>query len=158
MHASHRSLHVLKPETVRISVVLAVFLPLWIVWAWSLGLIRIGAEPVITGQAPVFEQATALDPSALSFCFGKDYTGNLTLHRANSPPQPPQTLRFRNRVLRMVVDISAQGPSGSVVRVFKFSDAPLSRVHRLAIQSCIPENRLPVAGDPLNRDFYSGAE
>lgn len=148
----------MKPRSVIIGVVLAVFLPLWIGFAWTTGLIRIGAEPEITGQIPAFEQMTVRDPDALSFCFGKDYTGLLPLNRANSPPQPPQTTRFRNRLLHLVVDISAQSSNGSVVRVFKLNDTPLSPVHQRAIQSCIPENGLPVAGDPRSHEFYSSGE
>ncbi len=147
-----------KQRAIIVSVILAVFVPLWIGFAWMAGLIRIGAEPAIRSQAPVFEQASARDPGELNFCLGKDYSGRLTLHRANSPPEPAQTTRFRNRLQHMIVDVSAQVPNGSVVRVFKLNDRPLSRIHRLAIQSCIPENGLPVAGDPRNREFYSGDE
>lgn len=152
------SLHVLKPKVVIVAVFLVVVLPLWIAFAWTLGLIRIGTEPVIVGVAPVFEQSTARDRDELSFCLGKNYSGRLTLIGTNSPPQPPQTTRFRNRASHMVVDVSAQSPSGSVVRVFKLNGAPLAPVHRLAIQSCIPENGFPAAGDPRNRELYSGGE
>ncbi len=99
--------------------------------------------------SPVFEQATARDHDALSFCLGKNYSGRLTLNRANSPPQPPQITRFRNRTLHMVVDFSAQGANGSMVRVFNFNDTPLAIIHRLGSKAASSENGLPAVADPL---------
>lgn len=145
----------LKPRAVILGAFLVVVLPLWIGLAWALGLIRVGEEPVMT-RRPVFEQTTARSSDALSFCLAKDYAGRLSLSRANSPRQPPQTVRLRNRTLHLVVDVSPNGVSGSIVRVFKLNDASFAHVHQLAIQSCIPENGFPAAADPRNRDFYSG--
>jgi hypothetical protein len=147
---------VLKPKAAIVGVFFVMVVPLWIGLAWAVGLIRIGAEKIIAGQSPVFEQSTSQLSNVLSSCLRKNYSRRLNLTATNSPRQTPPTIRFRNRALHMIVDVSSQGANGSVVRVYKFNDTPLSPIHRLAIQSCIPENALPVSGDPRNRQFYSG--
>jgi len=58
----------------------------------------------------------------------------------------------------MFVDVEPYDSGGSVVRVYKLKDRPLADIHRLAIQSCIPENRLPNPSDPRNYQLYTGGE
>jgi hypothetical protein len=148
----------MKPTTAVILVFLGAVLPLWLFAIWSAGFIRFGAEPAITERAPAFEQATARDRDTLSYCLLKNYSNRLNLISADPPPQPTNTERLRNRALHMVVDVSLHGANGSIVRVYKINGKPLAPMHRLAIESCIPEFGHPAAGDPRNREYYSGAD
>jgi hypothetical protein len=124
---------------------------------WVAGFIRIGAESVNSAKL-VFEQLTARDVEAVGSCLAKDYSGGLTLTGANSPSQSSGIRRLRNRALHIVIDVSPNAMGGSVVRVFKRDGSSLSRAQRLAIESCIPENGLPPAGDPRNQEFYVRGE
>lgn len=137
-----------------IGIVALVAIPLWIGQAWLMGLFSLSTERSLDGISPAFEQTTNRDVESLSFCLGKNYSGRLALDHVRSPSSPTNALRYRNRSQHIVIDIFPSGDR-TRVRLYKLNGRALAAIHRKAVQSCMPENRFPAAGDPRNRDFYA---
>jgi len=133
----------LEPRRVIIGVFLVLLLPLWIFFGWATGFIQIGAEQKIRGHTPELELPSRRARDVLRLCLLKNHSGRLSLVSTKSPIGAPQTVRLRNRALHIVIDISSDRERGSIVRVYKFGDASLSPVHRLAIESCISSSAPP---------------
>ena len=143
----------LKPKAVIIGVFVCLVLPVWLFFAWALGLVPIGEERPLDGKTPTLVEQTQRDAESLSRCLWKDHSGWLPLTYAASPYRPPNARRLRNRMLQIVIDVVPRG-AGSELRVYKENDVALDRAHVIALQTCIPEYGLPAAGDPRNDAFY----
>lgn len=143
----------LQPRTVIIGVFVGIVLPLWVFFAWALGLVQIGEEKPLDNETPVMIEATRRPAEDLARCLWKNHSQWLPLTYARSPYRPANTRRLRSRPSHVVIDVVPRH-AGSELRVYKLDGSPLARAHVIAVQACIPEYGLPAAADPRNDDFY----